>query len=380
MEVPRVTRILNNEIVLLAVLSVAAFGVFIFTRHMSTLERQLNAKIAAVWFERGEQYLKAGETNKAIRSFRSATAKVEDDPKYTLALANALAAEKHTQEAESLLFRLREADAENPDVNLSLARLAAQQQGDIQEAVRYYQNALYGRWPGDQLDQRQQVRFELVRFLLAHQQQYLATSELFVLQNRVPDSAAAHIEIAKLFVEANDLPHALQEYAAAIRLDGSNVETLTAAGQVAFQLGNYQQAEEYLRAALEAKPDSQDTRHLLTLTRLVLSADPLLRHLTSWDRKNRLRAAIELSKTRLESCLSQTPDDKASAELQSLKAEAFATEAMLRAKSPPDTDTVRAGVDLVFRMQQAASGACGRPSEADQALLLIGRQHNGERP
>jgi tetratricopeptide (TPR) repeat protein len=172
----------------------------------------------------------------------------------------------------------------------------------------------------------------------------------------------------------------LQEYAAAIRLDGSNDEALTAAGQVAFQLGNYQQAEEYLRAALEAKPDSQDTRHLLTLTRLVLSSDPLLRHLTSWDRKNRLQAAIELSKTRLESCLSQTPDDKASAELQSLKAEAIAMEAMLRAKSPPDTDAVRAGVDLVFRMQQAASGACGRPSEADRALLLIGRQHNGERP
>jgi tetratricopeptide (TPR) repeat protein len=378
-EVPRVNRILNNEIVLLAVLSVAAFGVFIFTRHMATHERQLNAKIAAVWFERGEQYLKAGETDKAIRSFRSATAKVRNDPKYTLALANALAAEKHTQEAQSLLFRLREADPENPDVNLSLARLAAQQ-GDIQEAVRYYQNALYGRWAGDQLDRRQQVRFELVRFLLAHQQQYLATSELFVLQNRVPDSAAAHIEIAKLFVEANDLPHALQEYAAAIRLDGSNDEALTAAGQVAFQLGNYQQAEEYLRAAVEAKPDSQDTRHLLRLTSLVLSVDPLLLHLTSWDRKNRLRAAIELSKTRLESCLSQMPDDKASAELQSLKAEAIAMEAMLRAKSPPDTDAVRAGVDLVFRMQQAASGACGRPSEADQALLLIGRQHNGERP
>src|SRR6516225_3921786 len=142
-EVPRITRILNNEIVLLATLSVAAIGVFIFTRHMASHEHELNAKIAAVWFERGVQYMKAGQPDKAIQSFRSATANVEDNPKYSLALANALAAENHTQEAERLLVRLRDEDPENPDVNLSLARLAAKQ-GDVQEAVRYYENALYG--------------------------------------------------------------------------------------------------------------------------------------------------------------------------------------------------------------------------------------------
>ena len=379
MEVPRVNRILNNEIVLLAALSLAAVGVFIFTRHMAAHEQQLNQKIAAVWFNRGVQYMQAGETDKAIQSFRSATANVENDPKYTLALANALAAENHTQEAQSLLFRLREADPENPDVNLSLARLAAQQ-GEVQEAARYYENSLYGRWPDDRREQRRQVRLELVRFLLAHQQQYLATSELFVLQNRTPDSPSAHIEIAKLFVEANDLPHALQEYAAAVRLDGNNVEGLTAAGQLAFQTGNYAQAEAYLRAALDANPDSQDTRHLLTLTKLVLSADPLLPHLTAREKQNRLQAGLELSKKRLDECLSQTHDEKAIAELQSLKTEAAATDVRLRGTSGPDIDEARAGVDLIFRMQQTASGACGNPSDADQALLLIGRQHNGERP
>jgi tetratricopeptide (TPR) repeat protein len=377
-EVPRVTRVLNNEIVLLAALSVAAVGVFIFTRHMAARENALNAKVAAVWFERGMQYLQAGETDKAIQSFRSATANVENDPKYTLALANALAAEKHTREAQSMLLRLRESDPEDPEVNLSLARLAAQQ-GDVQEANRYYENALYGRWPDDRFEQRRQVRLELVRFLLAHRQQYLAASELFVLQNRAPDSPAAHIELAKLFVEANDPPHALQEYAAAIRLDGSNVEALTAAGELAFQVGNYPVAEGYLRAALEANPDSNEIRNLLTLTQLILSADPLLPHLTSWERQKRLLAGLEFSKQRIEPCLSETHDEKASADLQSLKTEANATEAQLKTKSQPETDTVRAGVDLIFRMQQAASGACGTPSNEDQALLLIGRQHNGER-
>ena len=65
MELPRISRILNNEIVLLAAFSVGAVGVFIFTRHMAAHERQLRRRIAAVWFERGMQYMQAGETGKA---------------------------------------------------------------------------------------------------------------------------------------------------------------------------------------------------------------------------------------------------------------------------------------------------------------------------
>ena len=379
MELPRISRILHNELVLLAALSVGAVGVFIFTRHMAAHEQQLSRKIAAVWFERGVEYMQAGETDKAVASFRSATANVENDPKYMLALANALAVENHTREALRLLLRLRDSDPENPDVNLSLARLAAQQ-GEVQEAVRYYQSALYGRWPNDRLDQRRQVRFELVRFLLAHQQQYLATSELYILENRTPDSVAAHIELARLFADANDLRHAFEEYAAAIRLDGSNVEALTAAGHLAFQVGNYPQAEQYLRAALDADPDSEETHQLLILTRAVLSSDPLLPHLTQWERQKRLEAGLEVSLKRLEDCLSDTSDRKTIDELQSLKTEAIIATKSWKAKSPADTDTVKTGVDLIFRMEQTASGACGKPSERDQAWLLIGRQHTGERP
>jgi len=378
-ELPRISRILNSEIVLLAALSVGAVGVFIFTRHMAAHERQLRRKIAAVWFERGMQYMQAGETGKAVASFRSATANVENDPRAMLALANALAVENHTQQALTLLVRLRDSDPENPDVNLSLARLAAQQ-GEVQEAVRYYQSALYGRWPNHRLDQRRQVRLELVRFLLAHQQQYLATSELYVLENRTPDSVAAHIELAKLFAEANDLLHAFEEYAAASRLDGSNVEALTAAGHLAFQMGNYRLAEPYLRAAQEANPDSQQTQQLLTLTRAVLSSDPRLPHLTQGDRQKRLEAGLEVSLKRVEDCLSDTSDRKAIAELQSLKREAISATKSWKTKSSSDTDTVKTGVDLIFRMEQTASGACGNPSDRDQAWLLIGQQHNGERP
>ena len=361
-------------------LSLAAFGVFVFTRNMAARERLLEEKIAAAWFERGTQFLQAGDTDKAIQAFRKAASDVEDNPKYALALANALTAEGKYPEAEQSLLRLRELNSEDPEVNLSLARLAAKQ-GSVQDAVRYYQNALYGRWSDDQLDQRRQLQMEFVQFLIGHQQRYLASSELFILQNRTPNSVAAHLQIARLFVDADDPQHALQEYKAAVDLDGKNVEALTAAGEISFQLGDYPQAQQYLKAALEANPESTKTRDLLTMTELILSEDPLLPHLSTWERQRRLLAGLDLSLKRLDTCLSQTSDRKATADLQSLKSEAAGVEPRLGAKNqPPDSDTARAGVALIFRMQQAAAGYCGPPSGADHALLLIGRQHHGDRP
>jgi hypothetical protein len=43
-------------------------------------------------------------------------------------------------------------------------------------------------------------------------------------------------------------------------------------------------------------------------------------------------------------------------------------------------DTVRSGAVLIFRVEEAASAACGQGSPEDQALLLIGRAHKGMQP
>jgi len=116
------------------------------------------------------------------------------------------------------------------------------------------------------------------------------------------------------------------------------------------------------------------------LTRAVLGSDPLVPHLTQWDRQKRLEAGLEVALKRVEDCLSVTSNRKTIDELQSLKTEAIRATKSWKAKLPADTDTVKTGVELIFRMEQTASGACGNPSDRDQAWLLIGRQHNGERP
>ncbi len=159
-------RVLNRELLLLIALGVIAIGVFAFTKRMAAKEQQLDARIAAIWYDEGERQLSSGKVERAIESFRKATTDALGNRTYTLALATALAAGNHDAEAEQTLLRLRESEPEDAEINLQMARLAAKR-GEVDDAVHYYRNALYGRWTGAEMDeQKRQVRAELIRFLL----------------------------------------------------------------------------------------------------------------------------------------------------------------------------------------------------------------------
>ncbi len=299
---------------------------------------------------------------------------------YTLALANALAAGNHDAEAEQTLLRLRESDPEDAAINLQLARLVAKR-GEVDDAVHYYQNALYGRWAGSQVDERiLQLRLELIRFLLGHQKRNIALSELLILETELPQSAEAHVAAARLFLQAGDAQHALKNYAKAIELDKNNVGALTEAGEAAFRLGNYQQAEEYLKAALELNPEAEKTRQLLLVNEMVLSDDPLEPHLSKDESQERLLRGFEQARLRLAGCLSQTTDQEQSKELAALTERARTLESELHAKRLADSELTRTGVELIYTIEKTVSGACGKPEGLDEALLLIGLMHVGAQP
>ncbi len=380
MEVRTVPRILNNRIFLLVLLTLAAFGVFAFTKRMAMWEQQLEARIAAVWYERGEQLITSGKTEPAIQALRRATTDARENQKYMLALANALAAGNHDAEAQQLLLQLREADPENAEINTYLARLAANQ-GKVDEAIHYYQNALYGQWTGPNADERRrELRTELIGFLLKHQQRDLASSELLILEARLPDDVASHMKLAKLFLEAGDVRRAFNNYSAAAKEDSHNVDALRGAGETAFQLGDYAQAVEHLKSALDVDPSSEQSRQLLEVADKVLTDDPLAPHLSAQERRERLLQGLQRASQRLQTCLDRTTDSNAIEQMRSLQAEALAMPSKLNPNRQPDFDTVRSGAGLIFRMEEAASASCGQGSPADQALLLIGRAHKAMQP
>jgi tetratricopeptide (TPR) repeat protein len=377
-DIGETSRVLNREIFLLIALAGIAIGVFGFTRSMAAKEQQMEGRIAAIWYSRGERELDAGQIEKAIESLRRATAHARENRIYMLALANALAAGNHTAEAQQALLRLRESDPEDAQINLYLARLTAKR-GEIPEAIHYYQNALYGRWTGSQIDERRrQLRLELIGFLLDQQDRNRALSELLILETDLPRSAPYRIQVAKLFLQAGDAPNALKNFTEAIRLDPHNGYALTGAGEVAFQLGNYPAAQHYLKTALAWNPESGQAQQLLSLTQMVLNDDPLAPHVTSEERRRRLLLDFQQSLARLDSCTGKSPDPKTIAELQDLKDKAVAMDTQLQSpKLVPDSEFSASAVELIYEIEKTSAASCGTPAGLDQALLLVGQKHGG---
>jgi predicted Zn-dependent protease len=330
-----------------------------------------------VWFREGEQQVRAGDLKRAIESFRKATSNDSDNRQYVIALANALAAAGHDEEARQALLRLRETSPENAQINLYLARLAAKR-GDVAETTRYYENALYGLWTGTQVDEeRRKVRVELIRFLLDHDQRSGALSEALVLGTESPlDDPGAQTEAGQLLLEAGDAQHALKYFMRVIALNRTNAVALAGAGNAAFQLGNYVEARRYLEAALAESPKLASGAQLLTLTKMILSHDPLEPYLRREERNRRLLADFEQSHRRLQSCLEQQSGKKY--DLQALQADAQEMQPELRPKNlQHDPELLRAGMELICKIEQATSVGCGDPVALDRALLLVCRKHSG---
>ena len=270
----------------------------------------MNVDIASTWYRSGRQQLNAGDINGAIESFRNATTNDHDNRVYTLALATALAAADHIEEARQALLRLRASAPENGEINLNLARLAAKE-GKMPDAVRYYHNALFGTWQPDQMtSQPAKVRTELVEFLLGRGYTSQALSELLILSADIPDTEQAHSEVGRLFLAAGDSQDALDHFSRVLRLNGKNADALSGAGRANFNLAEYSKAFRFLEAAVTNGNDSPEVLTLFGTSKLVLSRDPLLSGINPKERIRRLLADLEVASEELRSCLSKKQEDQ----------------------------------------------------------------------
>ncbi|HEX7676499.1 MAG TPA: tetratricopeptide repeat protein, partial [Thermoanaerobaculia bacterium] len=317
--------------------------------------------------------LKEGKPEEAIASLREATTNDHDNRGFAFALAQALGATNRDGEARLALLRLRESAPESPQINLQLARLSARNH-DLPEALRYYHHALYGLWAGEKVDeQRRQVRLELIHLLLDHKERSRALAELMVLSTDAPRTLEVQLQLGQLYVEAGDVPNALQHFAQAAQMDSGNLAALSGAGETAFQLGDYKTAEGYLSRAAAMDKGATRAAQLLETTRLIQSCDPLAPHLSRPEQVQRLRAALEQSVRRLQQCAGNAQTGPAQGPLL------LQAETMLPKVTPEnlreDPEFLAAGADLVLKIEETTSQTCGKPMGLDEALLLAGRKH-----
>ena len=135
--------------VILLVLTVAAASGFAAVSHLVTrytLNQQARGRKLYAAF--GLNYANAGNYSDAINAFRAALTCDPTNSQYQLSLARVLRDSNDPQrleEAESYLLALWQRAPQDASVNLALARVAAHR-GSIEDAIRYYHNAMYGVW------------------------------------------------------------------------------------------------------------------------------------------------------------------------------------------------------------------------------------------
>lgn len=362
----RLARLVHRELVLLALLLCLTGVAFVTTRAVAQSNESLRREQATAWFTQAAGASGRGETAAAVVALRRAVSKDPGSRRYRLALSKALVASGVSSEAERVLLALRQAEPEDPEVNLSLARLKARGP-ETDAARRYYQYALAALWQPEDADERQQVRLELVELLLARGERARALSELLRVATSLPPEPDINVRVGRMFFVAGDPRAGLEHFLRALRAHPTNSAALGGAAEAAFALGDYRRALRYLDAA----PDER--RRLASLqdtARLVLDLDPLAPRLGTGERLRRLRALLEHATERLRACASDRPALHLAGEVATLR------EALERPRRGDVRDLIDEGVAVAFRVESATEQNCAAAQTLrGRAVTLIARQH-----
>lgn len=364
------SRFVHREIIVLIILSVSAIAAFTVTQSAASSAHTRRVRDAAEWYARGEAARSSGQLDAAVDAFGRARALDRDREAYHLSFATALAEAGQHAAARQVLLTLRAAHPENPDVNIGLARLAARR-GAPEDAVRFYQRALYGEWTPDRLGDRERVRVDLVEYQLANGHRDQAVAQLLLLVADLPRAAEPQIEAARLFLAAGEPERALEHYRIALGDEPDNQHALAGAGDAAFELGDVRLARDYY-TRVTARLDGIDARR--DLARLVMAQDPLQPGLSGVERRRRLARGHIVARLLIESCrvyLAGTASQEE--QLDVLMSELAALDARLADNRAPRTEATIDDVAVIAGVVSFASNGCGPLTPEARAWLTIGR-------
>jgi tetratricopeptide (TPR) repeat protein len=371
----RAETVLVFSLIVLAIL-------FVVTGFAAQMYHTKERALGEEWCSRGLKDLKASQPEKAIVEFRTALLYYRENRDCELNLAKGLLAANHVEEARAHLTRLWEREPENGEVNLELGRLAARNQ-DIEQALRYFHNSIYGDWQQeDAAEQRRKARLELYQFLLSRGAGSQAQAELMALAAELPPDPHLHVQVGRMFLQANEYDPALKQFRQALQLDRNDQDALSGAAETEFQTGDYSGAQLYLERAARKDPQNTELTRMLETTRLVLSIDPYETSLSGAERSVRIMRAYQQAVNRLQECAQsrgetldasppQTP-------LQSLYDQAMKMKPRIRERVlNRDPDTATAALTLVSGLEGFATSVCGEPKGLDEAIVLAQRDHGG---
>jgi tetratricopeptide (TPR) repeat protein len=366
---------------MLVLLTALTVVFFVFVAALSRAYKDQQTSLGNRWFERGVADLSGKRYQAAVMDFRAALLYSRDNYTYQLNLAEALLGMNRSGEASAYLLNLWDRQPEDGLVNLELARIAAQK-GRMQQAVRYYHDAVYAVWPSQQEIQRREARLELIELLLRSNAKAQAQGELIALSENADEDPVQLNLLGDLFMRAQDYEHALAEYRLSMKTDAHNAKALAGAGNAAYELGQYPLAEHYLQEAVKQDPNDNASAERLKTTDMVLRMDPYRRRISVSERNRLVMEAFATAGERLQKCAVPSGDAVSAGGTRgpSLSDQWSALKPQITERGlQRSSDLADQAMDLVFRIERQTSLSCGVPGGPDLALLLISKLREGNR-
>ena len=386
-----------REPVLLLLLLLTAIALFAAALMLTRAFHDREQQLAEQWFERGRSELAAGRSDAAIGDFQSALLYQRDDPQYRLSLAQALFDSHQYSKAESYFRSLLEVDHADGLVNLELARIAALT-NRLEEAIRVYQNAIYGIWPANADEHRREVRLELTELLLKNQRNSEAEAQLIALSAELPNDSPLLKQVARLFAQVGDYARASDLYSRALQTDPHSVDVLIGLGNAEFNQNDYASARRHLTRVLDQQPTNAAVAAMAHTIDLVLSLDPY-EPVPEAERRARVIRGFQIASERLRQCqdsgalpqatpgtaTAQPPKPPGPATSPTAQPQSqLASLADRMAQMTPRVndrnlrnhgDLAENVVDVVFAFAHQAQNVCGPLTPDDDALLRVATRH-----
>ena len=361
----RIDGLLERRIVLSVVIA-AVVPAFVVTDVLVNRYRDSRQALAQEWTSRGAQDLSARPTA-AVEDFQTALSYAPDRTDSRFLLAKALIAAHRPSEASAQLLTLSDDKPGSGEINLELARIAAEEQ-DVTTAVRYYHAAIDGAWESGATTARREARLELARLLMAHGQPVRAQAELIALIDDLPMDVKLITDVGKLLADAGAPVRALSLFRRALELDPVDVRAASLAGELEFKSHDLAAARRDLMTAAAHGPLDADARDMLDVANRALDLDPYVDRIGGRARAARARRALEIGKARLDRC---QPMPALQARMDAAKK--IRPQALAR-----DADMVDEVMELVFDIEKLPSGSCGGDTPDDRALAIVASRHSAQ--
>lgn len=364
---------LRRQPVTLALLTVLAVVFFLAVSALTRIHDAQRESLGQRWASRGMDSLHAQQFQAAVEDFRTALLYARDDSTYQLNLAQALMGLQRNDEAHAYLVNLWEREPDDGRVSLELARIAVSK-NQTEQALRFYHNAIFGNWNGDQDTERRRARLELIAYLMRIHARPQAEGELIDLAASAGDNAHEQEQLGEMFASVGDYQRALTAFRTSLKLQRHDPAALAGAGAAAYQMGQYVEAERYLEEALAANPSDNAAAERLKLTEYVLHWDPFRQGLSQVEQIRIVLAAFAAAGDRLKAC--QSPDAQKQGFDQQLQQQWTKLKPQMTERGlERNPDLLNTAMNLVFSIEKETASTCGAQSETDQALLLVASLH-----